>query len=105
MVSSVLRSERAVRANIEILRAFVRWRRIPATHVELALELDVLDELERRYDARFREVSAALRALIASEASPPRPIGVGDRRVRGGAPKLPRPARREPSRRLDVKTS
>lgn len=102
MVSSVLRSERAVRANIEILRAFVRWRRIPATHVELALELDVL---ERRYDARFREVSAALRALIASEASPPRPIGVGDRRVRGGAPKLPRPARREPSRRLDVKTS
>lgn len=102
MLSSVLRSEREVRANFELLRAFVRLRRILATHVELARKLD---ELERRYDARFREVSAALHALMASEASPPRPIGVGDGRVRGGTRKLPRTARREPSRRLDVKAS
>jgi DnaJ-domain-containing protein 1 len=75
MLSSVLRSERAVRANIEIMRAFVRLRRILATHAELARKLD---ELERRYDTRFREVLAALRALMTSEASPRRPIGFGE---------------------------
>jgi hypothetical protein len=47
MLSSVLRSERAVLVNIEIMRAFVRLRRILASNVELARKLN---ELEAKYD-------------------------------------------------------
>jgi hypothetical protein len=56
MLSSVLRSERAVLVNIEIMRAFVRLRELLASHVELARRLD---ELEKKYDAQFRIVFAA----------------------------------------------
>jgi len=66
MLSSVLRSRRAVGANVEIMRAFVRLRRMLATHAELALRLD---ELEKKYDAQFRVVFEAIRELMA----PPEP--------------------------------
>jgi hypothetical protein len=61
MLSSVLRSPRAVQVNIEIMRAFVRLRRWLADHAELAARLDAL---ERRYDERFRAVFDAIRALM-----------------------------------------
>ena len=51
MLSSVLRSERAVLVNIEIMRTFVRLREMLASNVELARRLD---ELEKRYDEQFR---------------------------------------------------
>jgi hypothetical protein len=54
MLSSVLRSDRAVQVNIEIMRAFVRLRSMLAQHAELARRLD---DLERRYDGRFRACS------------------------------------------------
>jgi hypothetical protein len=50
MLSSVLRSSRAIQVNIEIVRAFVRHRRLLRTHVELAGRLDVL---EKKYDSKF----------------------------------------------------
>ena len=53
MLSSVLRSPRAVRVNVEIMRAFVKLRRILESHAGLAKKLD---ELEKRYDAQFRVV-------------------------------------------------
>ncbi len=53
MLSSVLRSKQAV-ANVEIMRAFFRLRRLLAGHDELAARLA---EMERRYDARFRPSS------------------------------------------------
>lgn len=53
MLSSVLRSERAVLVNIEIMRAFVRLRRILASNVELARKLN---ELEAKYDTQFKVV-------------------------------------------------
>jgi len=53
MLSSVLRSPRAVQVNIEIMRAFVRLREMLASHRDLARRLD---ELEQRYDAQFRAV-------------------------------------------------
>jgi hypothetical protein len=62
MLSSVLRSERAVQVNIAIMRAFVRLREMLATHKELARKLD---ELERKYDAQFRVVFDAIRQLMA----------------------------------------
>ncbi len=65
MLSSVLHSERAVSVNVEIMRAFVRLRRMLAAHADLARRLD---ELERRYDGRFRAVFAALRDLVSRPA-------------------------------------
>jgi hypothetical protein len=67
MLSSVLRSERAVQVNIAIMRAFVRLREMLATHRELARKLD---EMEKRYDAQFRVVFDAIRELMAPEPIP-----------------------------------
>ena len=61
MLSSVLRSERAVQVNIAIMRAFVRLREMLATHTELARKLE---ELEQRYDTQFKVVFDAIRALM-----------------------------------------
>ncbi len=65
MLSSVLRSERAVRTNVEIMRAFVRLRRLLATHADLARRIA---ELEQKYDGKFRLVFDALRDLMAPPA-------------------------------------
>jgi hypothetical protein len=62
MLSSVLRSARAVAVNIEIMRAFVRLRRWMADSRELTARLD---ELESRYDAQFKIVFDAIRQLMA----------------------------------------
>jgi len=73
MLSSVLRSDRAVRVNIEIMRAFVQLRRMLATHAELAHKLE---ELERKYDAQFKVVFEAIRELMTPpEPKKKRPIG------------------------------
>jgi len=66
MLSSVLHSKRAVMVNVEIMRAFVRIRRILATHADLARKLAAL---EKRYDAQFKAVFDAIRELMA----PPEP--------------------------------
>ena len=78
MLSSVLRSERAIYVNIEIMRAFVRLRRMLASHAELARKLDAL---ERKYDAQFKAVFDAIRQLMTPSEPKRRPIGfrVGDK--------------------------
>jgi len=71
MLSSVLRSKGAIRVNVEIMRAFVRLRRMLAPHKELARRLD---ELELRYDGKFKIVFEAIRELMEPcEEDPPRP--------------------------------
>jgi hypothetical protein len=72
MLSSVLRSRRAVRVNIEIMRAFVRLRQMLASHADLARRLD---ELEQKYDAQFRVVFDAIRELMAPPEPPRKRIG------------------------------
>jgi hypothetical protein len=73
MLSSVLNSKRAVMVNIEIMRAFVRLRRLLSSNAELAKKLDAL---ERKYDAQFKVVFDAIRELMAPPAKPEnRPIG------------------------------
>jgi hypothetical protein len=62
MLSSVLRSPRAVAVNIEIMRAFVRLRQMMASHADLARKLD---SLERKYDAQFKVVFDAIRGLMS----------------------------------------
>jgi hypothetical protein len=81
MLSSVLRSRRAVQVNIEIMRAFVRMRQMIASHTELARRLG---ELEKRYDAQFKVVFNAIRELMKPQA-PPRRRSIGFR-VEEGRP-------------------
>lgn len=66
MLSSVLRSKRAIQVNIEIMRAFVHLKQIAYSHAEFAHKLDAL---EKKYDAQFRIVFDAIRQLMA----PPKP--------------------------------
>jgi hypothetical protein len=69
MLSSVLRSKRAVNVNIEVMRAFVRLRSILAAHADLARRLD---ELEAKYDKQFAVVFEAIRGLMAQPDEPTR---------------------------------
>ena len=72
MLSSVLRSKRAIQVNIEIMRAFVRLRRMLASHVDLARKLEAL---EKKYDAQFKVVFEAIRQMMAPSAAPQKKIG------------------------------
>lgn len=72
MLSSVLRSERAVRVNIEIMRAFVHLRQMLASNQELSRRLD---ELEQKYDQQFKAVFDAIRRLMAPPEPPRRCLG------------------------------
>ena len=72
MLSSVLNSDRAVQVNIEIMRTFVKLRRILATHEDLARKLNAL---ENRYDSQFRVVFDAIRQLMAPPDKKKRGIG------------------------------
>ena len=68
MLSSVLRSKRALHVNIEIMRAFVHLRRLLASNAELARKLS---ELEAKYDEQFRAVFDAIRELMTVPAPAP----------------------------------
>lgn len=72
MLSSVLRSERAVQVNIEVVRAFVRLREMLRSNADLAAKID---ELEKRYDGQFRVVFVAIRQLMEPAPKAPRRIG------------------------------
>ena len=72
MLSSVLRSARAVQVNIQIIRTFVRLRRMLAAHADLARKLD---RLEHKYDSRFHMVFQAIRELMSPRQTSRRQIG------------------------------
>ncbi len=72
MLSSVLRSQRAIQVNIEIMRAFIRLRKMLASHAELARKLTAL---EKKYDAQFKEVFEAIRQLMTPPEPKRRSIG------------------------------
>jgi hypothetical protein len=72
MLSSVLRSKRAVSVNIEIMRAFVRLRQMLASNANLERRLT---ELEKKYDSQFRVVFDAIRQLMAPKEGSNKKIG------------------------------
>ncbi|MDP2759692.1 MAG: ORF6N domain-containing protein [Sideroxyarcus sp.] len=73
MLSSVLRSTRAIQVNIEIMRAFVQLRQMLASNAELSGKLAAL---EKKYDIKFRAVFEAIRELMTpSDPKKKRPIG------------------------------
>jgi len=91
MLSSVLRSPRAVQVNIEIMRAFVHLRQMLQSNAQL---LEKLNALARKSDARFATVFEAIRELMTPPTSPTRQIGF--RVVRSGG-ESSRSSRRVPT--------
>ncbi len=72
MLSSVLRSKRAVQVNIEIMRAFVRIRQMLSANKDLERRFDALEE---RYDEQFKVVFDAIRALMETPEKSRKKIG------------------------------
>jgi hypothetical protein len=72
MLSSVLRSPRAILVNIEIMRAFVRLRQLLSSHKDLVRRLD---QLEKKYDEEFAVVFKALRELMRPADKPKGKVG------------------------------
>jgi hypothetical protein len=72
MLSSVLRSERAVQVNIEIMRTFVRLRQILAVNTDLAKRLDDLERRVGNHDEQFVSVIRAIRQLMEPPPGPAR---------------------------------
>jgi hypothetical protein len=72
MLSSVLNSERAIRVNIEIIKAFVKLRKLLVRHKDLKKKIE---EMESRYDEQFRVVFEAIRQLLVEDEKPRKKIG------------------------------
>ena len=72
MLSSVLRSSRAVEVNIAIMRTFVQLRRLMDSNADLARKIE---SLEKKYDEQFSVVFAAIKQLITPPEPPRRRIG------------------------------
>ena len=72
MLSSVLKSDRAVQVNIEIMRAFVKLRQMLSANKDLERRFDALEE---RYDEQFKVVFDAIRALMEPPEKSRKPIG------------------------------
>ena len=72
MLSSVLRSSRAVQVNVAIMRTFVRLREMLTTHEELRRKIDAM---EKRYDARFQAVFETIRQMLETPIPSKKAIG------------------------------
>lgn len=72
MLSSVLRSERAVQVNIQIMRAFTKLRKMLFTHGELKQKIE---SMEKKYDQQFKIVFDAIKQLLETEETPKKKIG------------------------------
>ncbi|MBI3585260.1 MAG: ORF6N domain-containing protein [Nitrospinae bacterium] len=72
MLSSILRSKRAIQVNIAIMRAFVKLREMLAAHKDLARKLNAM---EKKYDSQFKIVFDAIRQLMTPQEPKRRKIG------------------------------
>jgi len=75
MLSSVLKSKRAIQVNIAIMRAFVKLRGILSAHKELAYKLDQLERKIEKHDAEIRSIFQAIRQLMSPPDKPKHQIG------------------------------
>jgi hypothetical protein len=72
MLSSVLKSDRAIQVNIQIMRIFTRLRRLVSTNKKI---LEKIEAMETKYDAQFKVVFDAIRQLLTPPEEPKKPIG------------------------------
>jgi hypothetical protein len=75
MLSSVLRSKRAIAVNIEIMRTFVELRRVASSYAAIEERLEQIERGMGEHDDQLAQIFNALRQLIAPPAQPKRPIG------------------------------
>lgn len=75
MLASVLKSERAVKISIHIVKTFVRLRELVSTHKELACKLNELESRVERHDKEIKVIFDAIRELMMSPEKPKRRIG------------------------------
>jgi hypothetical protein len=83
MLSSVLRSPRAVEVNIAIMRTFVQLRRLMDSNALLAEKIEALEAKYAEHDQNFEVVFEAIRQLIATPTPPAREIGFHTHRAQG----------------------
>jgi len=72
MLSSVLKSERAVQVNILIMRTFTKLRKMLSTHEDLKRKIE---SMEKKYDEQFQIVFEAIKQLLSEEDIPKKKIG------------------------------
>ena len=72
MLSSVLKSKRAIQVNIQIMRTFSKIRELMMTHKDLRIKIE---ELEKKYDTQFKIVFDALKKLIDPPRKKKYPLG------------------------------
>jgi DNA-binding transcriptional MerR regulator len=75
MLSSVLRSKRAIAVNIEIMRTFVELRRVASSYAAIEERLAQVERGMGEHDEQLQQIFAALRQLISPPAQPKRPVG------------------------------
>jgi ORF6N domain len=90
MLSTVLRSQRAIAVNIAIMRTFVKVRQLLVSHEDLARKVAAL---ENRYDAQFKVVFDAIRELMSPPVPRRRAIGFRPRREKGNTDSRLKPVR------------
>jgi hypothetical protein len=72
MLSSVLKSERAIMVNIQIIRTFTKLREILSTNTKLRKKIE---SMEKKYDTKLRQVFDVLKQLLMQEEKPKQPMG------------------------------
>ncbi len=72
MLSSVLKSDRAIAVNIQIIRTFTQLRRMLSTHKELR---EKIEELEKKYDGKFEILFKTIRQILTEQEEPREKIG------------------------------
>lgn len=72
MLSSVLKSDRAIQVNIQIMRAFTQLRKMLSTHEDLKRKIE---SMEKKYDQQFQIVFEAIKQLLSEEDKPKKKIG------------------------------
>jgi hypothetical protein len=75
MLSGVLTRSRAIKVNIEIIRAFVRLRQLLGSHKELARKLEELERHLKDHDKQIQAIFSAIRQLMAAPERQPKKIG------------------------------
>jgi len=72
MLSSILKSKRAIKVNIQIMRAFTQLRQMLSTHKDLKKKIETM---EKKYDQQFQVVFEAIKQLLEADAKPRKKIG------------------------------
>ena len=72
MLSSVLKSQRAIEVNIQIIRTFSKLRELLSTHKDLK---EKIESLEKKYDKQIKEIFDSIKYLLIEDEKPKNPIG------------------------------